>query len=280
MAKRGFPEGKKLKSDFIPVINKLPIADHPNKLTVIPLADAHYGSQEFNEVLWHNTIRRIQDDPHCYAVLVGDLIDNGLKNSITNVYGATCSPAQQKEWLYNELRPIKAKLLGAVGGNHERRSIKEVDYDPLFDVMVRLGKEDIYRQNICFMQVKLTYLFNGTEKQRHAFNFAITHGSGGGQYIGSQANRVQNYGTAIDGIDCLITGHTHKPVSFPVAKLLFYNETVVRKQFVVAVASSFLDYGGYPVQKMMVPAAQTTTEIILEYAMSGGIQKTNIRVMQ
>lgn len=269
-----------MRNDFIPVINKIPIAEHPGKLTIIPLADAHYGSQEFNEVLWHNTIRRIQDDPHCFAVLVGDLINNGLKNSITNVYEETASPHEQKEWLYNELLPIKDKLLGAVGGNHERRSIKEVDVDPLYDVMVRLDKEDIYRQNICFMQVKLTYLFNGTEKQRQAFNFAITHGAGGGQYIGSSANRVQNYGNAIEGIDCLITGHTHKPVAFPVAKLMFRDETIVRKQFVVAVASSFLNYGGYPVQRLMTPTAQTTTEIILEYMARGGAENTSIRVMQ
>lgn len=269
-----------MRNDLIPVINRLPIAEHPNKLIIVPLADAHYGSQEFNEVLWHKTIRRIQDDPHCFAVLVGDLIDNGLKNSITNVYEATCSPGEQKEWLYNELLPIRDKLLGAVGGNHERRSLKEADDDPLYDVMVRLGKEDIYRQNICFMQVKLTYQFNGKDKQRHAFNFALIHGAGGGQYIGSSANRVQNYGNAIEGIDCIITGHTHKPVTFPVAKLLFHNETVVRKQFVVAVASSFLDYGGYAAQKLMVPTAHTTTEIILEYKLCGGITNDSIRVMQ
>lgn len=272
-----------MKSDFIPVINKFPLAEHQNGLKVIPLADAHYGSQEFNETLWHNTIKRIQDDPDCYCVLVGDLIDNGLKNSVTNVYEATCSPSVQKEWLYNELLPIKDKILGAVGGNHERRTQKEADQDPLYDVMCRLNIDRVYRQNICFMQVRLTYVAadrqkgdENRERVRYAFSFAITHGAGGGQYIGSSANRVQNFGMAIEGIDCLITGHTHKPVTFPVTKLLFNNGAVARKQFVVAVASSFLNYGDYPVQKLMVPAAQTTTEILLEYVN----QKTHIRVLQ
>ena len=271
-----------MKNDFIPVIHKFPEKDF-NEMRIIPLADAHYGSQEFNETLWHSTVKRIQDDPNCFCVLVGDLIDNGLKNSLTNVYEATCSPRDQKEWLYNELLPIRSKVLAACGGNHERRSVRETDTDPLFDVMCRLGIEDVYRQNICFMQIRLTYIAADRQKGEgkrerfhYSFSFAITHGAGGGQYIGSSANRVQNFGMAIEGIDCLITGHTHKPVSFPVSKLLFVNGCVQRKQFVVAVASSSLNYGGYPIQKLMPPAAQTTTEIIMTWSN----HKTNIRVLQ
>lgn len=264
-------------NDFMVVKKWLPIAEHPNTLTIVPLADAHYGSKEFNETKWHNAIKRIQDDPHCFCVLVGDLIDNGLKNSLTNVYEATCGPREQKEWLIAELTPIKDKILGAVGGNHERRTVKEADDDPMYDVLIRLGKEDVYRPNICFMQVKLFYMAAGKRKQRCDFSFAITHGVGGGMYIGSSANRATNFGMALDGIDCLITGHTHKPVTFPVAKLQFSNGTIVRKQFVVAVASSFLDYGGYSVQKLMQPAAHATTEIIMEYNQHGD---QRMRVLQ
>lgn len=269
-----------MRNDFIPVIHRLPIAEHPSRLTIIPLADAHYGSQEFNETLWHNTIKRIQNDKDCFCVLVGDLIDNGLKNSLTNVYEATASPREQKEWLYNELLPIKDKILGACGGNHERRTMKEADQDPLYDVMIRLGKEDVYRQNICFMQIKLTYQAGGKEKQRFFYSFAITHGAGGGQYIGSSANRATNFGMAIEGIDCLITGHTHKPVTFPVAKLVFANGAVMRRQFVVAVASSFLEYGGYPVQKLMAPTAHATTEILMTYTNDSEHGKHSLRVLQ
>ena len=263
--------------DFVPVINKLKVSEHPNGITIIPLADAHYGSQEFNEVRWHKTIKRIYEDPNCYAVIVGDLMDNGLKNSVTNIYEATCSPRQQKEWLINELRPIASKLLGAVGGNHERRSSKEADLDPLYDVMLAIGREEIYRQSICFMEVR--FVREDNDKHREHFAFAITHGSGGGQYIGSSANRVQSFGLAIDGIDCIITGHTHKPVTFPVSKLVFDggSKTVKQRQFTVVVASSFLDYGGYPVNKLLPPTAHTTTEIKLIYAQNG---TKEIRVLQ
>lgn len=263
-------------NDFVPVIHKLPIAEYADGITIIPIADAHYGSREFNERRWTETIKRIQEDPNCFAVLVGDLLDTTLKDSVGNLYESTISPAMQKEWLYNELKPIAGKILAACGGNHERRVTKATSLDPLYDVMLLLGCENVYRANICFMEVKLTYKFDGKDKQRHSIKFAITHGSGGGQYIGSSANRVQNYGYAIEGINCLVTGHTHKPVTFPVSKLVFGNGAVVQRQFIVAVASSFLDYGGYPIQKLMPPTAQTTTEIQLKFDR----ERFNIRVLQ
>lgn len=263
-------------NDFMPVTHRLALADHPDGITIIPLADAHYGSREFNETRWHQTIKRIQDDPHCFAVLVGDLMDTCTKDSVGSVYESTTTPAMQKEWLYNELMPIRDSILAGVGGNHERRITKSVSLDPLYDVMLLLGREKVYRANICFMALKLTYKSDGKDKQRYNFQFAITHGSGGGQYIGSSANKVQNFGMAIEGIDCLITGHTHKPVTFPVSKLFFCNGSVIQKQFVVAVASSFLDYGGYPVQKLLPPTAHTTTEIMVKYDR----EKQNIRVLQ
>ena len=118
-------------NDLIPIRKTMPIKEFPDGITIIPLADAHYGSAEFNEPKWHRVIQRIQDDPSCFCVLVGDLIDNGLKNSVTNVYRQTAMPRDQKRWLANELTPIKHKILAAVGGNHERRTAREVDADPL-----------------------------------------------------------------------------------------------------------------------------------------------------
>lgn len=249
--------------DLLSIRKNLPLKDHPDGITIIPLADAHYGSEQFNEVRWHKAIQRIQDDPDCYCVLVGDLIDNGLKNSITNVYKQTAMPGEQKRWLANELSPIKDKILAAVGGNHERRTTREVDSDPLYDVMLFLGIEEVYRQNIAFLAVAFTYETKGEVKSRNLYQFAITHGAGGGMYIGSSANKAERYGQNIDGIDCLIVGHTHKPLTFPSAKLVFdtHNRLVETRQFVVVVASSFLDYGGYPVQKLLSPTANVLTEI-------------------
>ena len=265
-------------NDFLPIKTSVRLDEHPDGITIIPLADAHYGSAEFNEVLWHNAIRRIQDDPHCFCVLVGDLMDNCTRQSVGNIFEIAVTPSKQKEWLVNELRPIADKVLAACGGNHERRN-KDVDDDPLYDVMLAIGREAVYRKRIAFLSIALAYDCQDRVKSRTSFTFAITHGSGGGSYIGSSANKVQNYGYAIEGIDCLVTGHTHKPVTFPVSKLVFdpHARTIEQKQFTVVVASSFLDYGGYPIDKLLAPTAHTITEIKLTYTNNGG---KKIRVLQ
>lgn len=265
-------------NDFIPVIHKLSVEEHPNGITIIPLADAHYGSPEFNSVRWHKAIKRIYDDPHCFFVIVGDLLNNATRSSISNIFLETASPRQQKEWLIEELRCVADKCLGCVEGNHERRTSRETDQYPLYDVMFALGKDDVYRPSVCFMQVR--FVKESTGIQRNEFSFAITHGAGGGMYVGSSANRVQNFGLSLEGCDCIITGHTHKPLTFPVSKLVFNGnaKTVKQKQFSVVVASSFLDYGGYPVEKLLPPTANTLTEIVLTYRHDGTGKE--LRVLQ
>ena len=257
--------------------------DHKEQITIVPLGDAHYGAKEFNEQRWNETIQRIKDDPYCYAVIVGDMIDNGLKNSVTNVYEQTAMPGEQKRWLLTALEPIKDKILAAVGGNHERRSKKEVDSDPLYDVFCKLGIEDKYRHRIAFLSVRFIP-DDGSKRSergtaRTSYAIAVTHGAGGGMYVGSGANRTAMFGAYIDGVDILITGHTHKPMTFPVSKLVFdpFNRMVRQEQFTVVVASSFLDYGGYPVERLLTPTAKTLTEIRLFFNHDG---KKTVRVTQ
>ena len=257
--------------DFLPIKVQLDTKSYRNGITIVPLGDVHYGSKEFNSVRWHEAVKRIQDDESCFAVLVGDMIENGVKSSVSNVYEQTVTPRVQKEWLAEELKPIKHKILAAVGGNHERRSAKEVDDDPLYDVMLKLGIEDKYRPNIAFLSVATTYdsVDNSRNEQRkfsrHIYVFAITHGAGGGMYATSVGGRLTNFSLSLSGVDCLIIGHTHKPITFPLSRLVYdkHSETVKQEKFTVVVASSFLDYGGYPVQKLLTPAASVLTEIRL-----------------
>ena len=66
-------------SDFVMVKHKLPW-DFPY-IHVYPIADAHIGSAEFDQQLFKTWIKTVQDDPFGYAVLAGDMMNNGVKNS-------------------------------------------------------------------------------------------------------------------------------------------------------------------------------------------------------
>lgn len=238
-------------SDFVMVKHKLPW-DFPY-IHVYPIADAHIGSAEFDQQLFKTWIKTVQDDPFGYAVLAGDMMNNGVKNSKTNVYEEVMRPSQQKEYLYQELKPIKDKILGACGGNHEYRNIREVDDDPLYDVFCRLGIEDRYRQNACFIKVNL-----GTAKKGRQVSYCIV------LVHGKTRNKLQKWQYAIDGADIIISGHIHIPEETPPCKLRvdMHNETVSVVEFTNVVCNSFQKYGGYAMRGLYLPNASKRFQIL------------------
>ena len=60
----------------------------------------------------------------------------------------------------------------------------------------------------------------------------------------------------IDGCDCLIVGHTHKGTVSKPSKIVIdsKNNTVTMKPYTVISCVSWLNYGGYAMRKMLLPA--------------------------
>lgn len=229
-------------------------------ITVIPVADVHLGSPECREQEFIEFIQKVAEMPNTYLVLLGDLIDNGTKSSVTNPFRATMPPSQQKREMANILEPVKDRILCILPGNHERRSMKDADDDPVYDIAAKLDIEHLYRENIAFVKIQL-----GTEeaqeehansKFRPCYNLVVTHGAGGGIMTGGSVNRSERFGYVIDGMDALIVGHTHKPYTTQPGKIVIdpRNNQVTVKPFKVVCATSWLDYGGYAARMMLLPS--------------------------
>ena len=229
-------------------------------ITVIPVADVHLVSPECREQEFMEFIQKVKETPNTYLVLLGDLIDNGTKSSVTNPFRATMPPSQQKREMANILEPVKDRILCILPGNHERRSMKDADDDPVYDIAAKLDIEHLYRENIAFVKIQL-----GTEdaqdehsnsKYRPCYNLVVTHGAGGGIMTGGSVNRSERFGYVIDGMDALIVGHTHKPYTTQPGKIVIdpRNNQVTVKPFKVACATSWLDYGGYAARMMLLPS--------------------------
>lgn len=249
--------------DLMPISFTFPAG---KDVKIIPIADIHYGSPQFREKEWGKFIERVLADESIYIVIAGDAMDTALRTSVSDVYGATVRPSEQKRWIAEQLSPIKHRIICGCGGNHEARAVKDSDDSPLYDVFSKLDIEDRYRELACFVMARFGE--NDRKKPsrvRPAYNIVATHGAGGGMYIGSGLNRVERFGQTIDGMDILISGHTHKPADFPAGKLQFdcQNKQIIQKQFVCVTATSWLNYGGYPISKMLPPSAFVEQEIIL-----------------
>jgi len=242
-----------MKSDFEMI--KYKTEKDIGELRIYPLGDLHIGSNMFNESIWRHWKSKVMADENAVVVIIGDLFDNGLKNSKTNCYEATMRPREQKEWLKRELFDIKDKIIGVVDGNHELRSTNEADDSPLYDVMCKLDLEDLFRENACFMKVSVGTRKTSKEKQV-AYGMVLQHGA--------SRNRVNNYSFAIDGCDVMITGHTHQAEnSFPQKIVMdMHNEMIRPVPFTRVVVPSFQDFGGYALRGMYMPSDNTRFPII------------------
>ena len=231
-------------------------------IVIIPVSDTHLGSPECREEEFRRFISSVAETPNVYLTLGGDLIDNGTRGSVTNPFRATMPPHIQKREMANILFPVRDRILCLVPGNHERRSGKDADDDPLYDIACKLDLEHLYREDLAFVKIQL-----GIEKneagnrpgtyQRPTYVLVVSHGNGGGMLPGAAVNRGQRFGYVFEGMDLLVLGHTHVPYNIKYSKIRIdpRNNVVSEQPFKVLCATSWLEYGGYAMRKGLNPSA-------------------------
>lgn len=236
----------------------------PGEITVIPVADVHFGAIEHDEKAWESFCAKVKDEPNTYLILVGDLVTNNTRSAIGSPFDQVYRPREQKQIMTQFLTPLKDKILAAVSGNHERRTGKESDQDITYDIMARLGVEDLYRENVAFVKVSL-----GTRERDKSpevsYTFVITHGAGGGIYTGAAVNRNERFGNIIEGCDCVVVAHTHKGTVSRPTKIVIdrKNDLVTMPSYLVVSAESWMRYGGYAAQKMLLPSESSHPQRLL-----------------
>lgn len=247
--------------DFEMIVHKFP---DRQDITIIPIADVHLGARECMEQEFIKFINSIAEKPNVYVILGGDLINNGLKNSLTNVYEERYRPMEQKKMMAKILEPIADKILCAVEGNHERRSLRDSDDSPTYDIMCKLNRENLYRENMAFLKFQFGNV-KADGRNNPTYTIVVTHGHGGGMMTSGAVLRGERTGYAIDGMDALIFGHTHKPFTSVHGKIYIdkNNNKVTVKPFKVINMTSWLEYSGYAMQKMLLPTAHTLHTLTL-----------------
>ena len=229
----------------MPMMNDLDlIVKHyeADTLHVYAIGDVHVGSPQFDEQAIKKKIRIIQEDPCAAVCICGDLGDYGLKNAKTNVYQATMQPRQQQEYIYELFLPIADKIAAAVPGNHEERITREVGTCPMYDLCVRWGIPEVYRENVAITK----FMFGmtpGNHKRQLTFIGITTHGS--------TRNKHKKFIAGFDGIDFAISGHTHTPEYSPHGKIRVDSISATAKHipYKEIVVDAHLQPGGYGLKK-------------------------------
>ena len=227
-----------MNNDLDIIIKKYP--HEWDSLRVYAIGDVHVGATNFDERAIRKKIDIIANDKQGVWVLCGDTADLGLKNSKTNVFQATMQPKEQLEFVYELFKPITHKLSACVPGNHEERITKEVGTCPLYDLCVRWGVPDVYRENLAITK----YIF-GTRKgkQPQTFIGITTHGS--------TRNKHRKFINCFDGVDFAVSGHTHTPEYSPHGKIRVDSISATAKHvpYKEIVVDANLSVGGYSLKK-------------------------------
>lgn len=237
------------------------------QIKVYPIADVHFGALSHMEAEWERFVSALAQDESAYVILNGDLINNNTRSAVGSPWDDTVRPREQKRQMVEYLKPIRDRILCITSGNHERRSAKDADDDPTYDIAAKLDLEDLYRPDAAFVKIGLgSRGVNDTQKRKPqaTYCFAVTHGAGGGIYTGATVNRNERWGNVIDGIDGLIVGHTHKGTVTRPAKLVVdpQNSRVRVQEYVVISCVAWQNYSGYPLQKMLLPSVAARPQVI------------------
>ena len=250
--------GEALYSSDKMIVHRLS-ADIPH-VNIYPIADAHIGSAEFDENLFKTWLNVVLSDSLGYVVMAGDMLNNGIKSSKTNVYEEVMRPRDQKEYLYESLRPIAeaGKILCANGGNHCYRNVREVDNDPLYDVMCWWRIGHLYRQDACYMKLSLGKTIKNHSKPV-VYGVVTVHGA--------TQNKHDKWAAGVDGADVIISGHTHTPDYKPRSKIKLdlRNDKVILAPYRQVVCPPFTKYGGYAQRAEYQPFACTEIQRLKLY---------------
>lgn len=159
------------------------------------------------------------------------------------------NPKESLNYAAKLFEPIKERILCIVNGNHERRIYKDVGFDILETLALKLNAH--YAGDECYLKIKVG---KATGKKGNGlpiiYSCYVTHGWGSGRTPGSKVNNLTKLADIVLA-DIYIASHTHFMTSHQDIYLVpdkSHNKLIEMKRTFVS-SGAFLKRGGYAVAK-------------------------------
>jgi hypothetical protein len=179
------------------------------RVRLFPLGDWHLGSRQCDERFVRKTIKLIEGDPEARWIGMGDLMENAIIGSKSDVYLQTTSPEDQIKTIVEMLMPIKDKCLFMLPGNHEERTMRMAGIHPDSVIAGRLL--------VPFYFYSVLFTLDLVEARTpRSFSVYCHHGSGGGYTAGGKVNAASKLRLIAPTVDATISGHCHTTSRTPV----------------------------------------------------------------
>lgn len=202
---------------------------HP-KVELIHLTDLQIGAKSFKEKRFKEYRDWILDDPDRFVMLGGDIIDAATVLSVASPYENTAEPGRQVEESVELLKPLRGRILGYVGGNHERRTAKT--YGDAGRVIATLLKIP-YSRGVQNIDIKYG--------RHQPFKISLWHGAGSARTKGAKAQLLHRFmGQGDSMLYCI--GHLHDVVCLYDWRQQRRDGKIVLQKIAGVMSSSFQDY--------------------------------------
>jgi hypothetical protein len=228
--------------------------DYPH-LELLHITDTQFGHRFCNVTRLVEYRDWVLSKPYRYVLFGGDMIDAWALWSPGMPWDQEGAPDTQLYKFCEVMAPMRHRVLGYVGGNHERRAIKGFgDLGVLISNMLRIP----YSNGKQLIDVHFG--------KHEAFKVSLWHGGGAAQTKGSIANVIHRFMLQGDS-QLYLVGHLHQPLIIPDwRELRVPSENKVRLEKIVgAISSSFLEtWGTYGEQKCFRPTDVMMARAVLE----------------
>lgn len=234
------------------------------KLDIIPLSCMHIGCRYFNEEKLTGYIKWISEEKRRRVFLLGDIFDAILDGSPGNMHEATCSLKDAKLKAESLLRPIKDQIDLVIPGNHDNRIFNKTTDEIIFDLCKFLGIESKYHFGDYTGVIRF-----GKQTANHnkpvVYSFFISHGSGGSATAAGKLSRLMGLADIVKNCDLYIMAHIHDILTAKIEPYTVDSRNgqlkAVTQTFVSS--SSWLEYGGYALEKKYKPSKTGSPRIRL-----------------
>lgn len=220
----------------------------------------HFTDVQFGHVLCRkDKVIEYRDwvlkEPNRFVVFGGDMIDAGTKISVGSPWEQECEPGGQVWNFCDIIAPMRHRILGYVGGNHERRGVLTFG---------DLGSLIAHMLEIPYSAGRqwLDFNFKGGEN----FRMDLWHGKGAAQTAGAKMQMLHKYMQSGDS-QIYLVGHLHDALSKFDWRLIRQpgKNKVKLVKIGGAMSSSFLDYiGSYAEVMGLQPSGLLMARVIAE----------------
>jgi hypothetical protein len=216
------------------------------QIEILHITDVQFGHLSCNVGKFIEYRDWILSRPNRFVFFGGDMVDAATALSIASPYENTEEPQGQVYRFVELALPMRHRVLGYVGGNHERRGVKTFgDLGRLIALLLKVP----YSSGKQFVDVHYG--------KHQPFRNSLWHGGTGSKTKGAKAQMIHRFMTQDDS-DCYWVGHLHDTMLIGDVRSARDGKKGVRvEKFRGVMSSSFLDYWGTYAEVAGMPMSDT-----------------------